>query len=253
MIRSHSGFSQDGVFRTMTRGVLALAILIAALLPQMAKADTVYNLSDDFSTTSNPNGPWQFGWVSTMGGSLNLFDSMLYPAYGGDRWNDSTISNMYWIPQVWKNNSDTTLFNWVEPGDVALHPGPSGELATVRFTAPVDGTYTLSGYFDSYNRAYMSKYIYSSGSTAGLLLTENNSWYNDFSIIGLAMQVGDFLDFVVGPTAWNSIAGGDTILSLNITGSFDTPNPPVATPEPGTVMLLGLGFVGLAYIRRIRA
>ncbi len=252
MAQSHSGFHQDGVLRKMTRIALVCAILLATFLPQLAKADTVYNLSDDFSTISNPNGPWQYGWVSSTGGSLNLFDSMLYPPYGGDRWNDSTISNAYWIPQVWKNNSATTLFNWVEPGDVALHPGPAGELGTVRFTAPVDGTYTLSGYFDSYNRVPMSKYIYSS-STAGLLLSENSSWYNDFSILGLAMQAGNYLDFLVGPAAWNSIGGGDTILSLNITGNFDTPNPPVATPEPGTVMLLGIGFMGLAYIRRIRA
>lgn len=36
-----------------------------------------------------------------------IFDSMLYPPSGGDKWHDSTISNMYWIPQVWKTNSDT--------------------------------------------------------------------------------------------------------------------------------------------------
>lgn len=253
MFGSDSGFHQNGVFRQLTKCVFVCAILLTALPPQEAKANTVFNLSDDFSTISNPNGPWQYGWVSTIGGSLTVFDEVLYPPYGGDRWNDSTISNTYWIPQVWKNNSTDTLFNWVEPGDVSLHPGPSGELATVRFTAPVDGTYSLSGYFNSYNRAYMSKYIYKSGATTGLLLSENSSWYNDFSILGLAMQAGNFLDFVVGPTVWNSIAGGDTILSLNITGSFDIPNPPVATPEPGTVMLLGIGFLGLAYVRRIWA
>lgn len=251
MTRSDSRFNQDGALGQLKRGIIVCAILFSALLPQRAKADTVYNLSDDFSTISNPNGPWQYGWVSTIGGSLTLFDEVLYPSYGGDRWNDSTISNTYWIPQVWKNNSTETLFYWVAPGDVMLHPGPSGELATVRFTAPVDGTYSLSGHFNSYNRAYMTKYVYSS-STLGLLLSETNSWYNDFSIPDLAMQAGSFLDFVVGPTLWNSIAGGDTILSLNITGSFDNPNPPVATPEPGTLMLLGIGFLGLASVRRIR-
>src|SRR6185369_472376 len=35
-------------------------------------AVVVYDLSRDWSSTANPNGPWSFGWESVLGGDFGL-------------------------------------------------------------------------------------------------------------------------------------------------------------------------------------
>nr|WP_279343386.1 PEP-CTERM sorting domain-containing protein [Fundidesulfovibrio terrae] len=45
----------------------------------------------------------------------------------------------------------------------------------------------------------------------------------------------------------NSLTGGGEDLFL--TGSFQ-PKPPVTTPEPGTMLLMGMGAVGAAFMRK---
>jgi hypothetical protein len=39
----------------------------------VARANTVYDVAQDFSIASNPNGVWTYGYETTLGGPLTLY------------------------------------------------------------------------------------------------------------------------------------------------------------------------------------
>src|SRR5213075_1173158 len=52
---------------------LIAALGCCALRTELSASDvTSYDLSRDFSTASNPNGVWSYGWKSTLDGAFTL-------------------------------------------------------------------------------------------------------------------------------------------------------------------------------------
>ena len=110
---------------------------------QTSSAATTFNAAADFSPTSNLNGTWSYGWSASLGQPFQLFNAHVagYPV-GVDGW---SMSNQR--PSVQHNGTASELiFNGeiLAPGALDLHPGPSGEVAIVRWTAPASGTYAVS-------------------------------------------------------------------------------------------------------------
>ncbi len=115
----------------------------------LAAAQSVFDAADDFSATTNPNGPWSYGFISS--GAFTLFDSQLQVTPGLDSWKHSVV-------QI--NGTPTVLFNGttssiayitlnVNPGQLVFHPGASGEEAIVRFVAPQSGSASIDALFDT--------------------------------------------------------------------------------------------------------
>ena len=126
-----------------------------------------------------------------------------------------------------------------------LHPGPSGQIEVVRYTAPSAGSFLVSGWFAGAD---------TSGTTTDVHVLLNGSslfngivsGYGDGSRVlfntSVTLNAGDFLDFAVGAN------GGFISDSTAMTASL------TAVPEPaGLGCGAALGMVGVAAWHRRRA
>ena len=237
----------------MFKKVKMVLALWALLLGQQgsALALVVYDVASDFSFVSNPNGPWSYGYETVLGGS--------FATYGAQ----STINGM----QTWSVNpfdlpsvsfnptaSDITFAaTTLLAGHVNLHPGANNEVSVIRFTAPVAGTYSLSGDFNM--RSFSP---FGTNSTDVHVVLGNNiaaqlfgngvtvSGFGDSSAFSttLVLNASDFVDFAVGPNGtvpFQSYLGDTTQLNARFELNPNT------VPEPNTFFLaaMGIGFLVL--------
>jgi hypothetical protein len=104
---------------------------------------------------SNPNGVWSYGWGVT-GTSFTL-----YTTYNTDCGDYGGVQGLVcWSAELYQNtplvafNTTGSYLNWwtvVDPPDaLILHPAPDWEPgdSIVQWTAPVDGAYRISGFFE---------------------------------------------------------------------------------------------------------
>src|SRR5579862_1831786 len=128
----------------LSSACLIALLAVAQFYPGLYARGVTYDVAADFSTTSNPNGVWTYGYALTLGGSLIVYNQP-----------GSTLGVDYWslsggVPDVAHNSTPnpvslgTPLF---APYQAALHPGQNGEYSIFRFTAPVAGTYQLQTSF----------------------------------------------------------------------------------------------------------
>lgn len=197
---------------------------------------TVYNAAADFSASSNPNGVWSFGGQASLGGvfsgyssngSTSGFDFWHYGAYGYLGYlgaiHNGTGSAIYWGTIV------------LDPGQLALHPGPVGDYTLARFTAPTTGMYTFSANFIGQD--------YIIGTTSDVHLLVNNVSVFDGLVNGflatassgtftMNLAAGNTIDAAVGYQAGN-FYGDTTGLDFNVE----------SVPAPGPVVLALLAIV----------
>jgi hypothetical protein len=219
---------------------LALGLLLA--LPAAAAAQT-YDVSTGFSGTSNPSGPWQYGFTNGLGGAFTLFTT-------------STTSGplQYWggTPGVYKNTS-ASAYSPGTPiypaGQVGLHPGPNGEYAVIRFVAPIAGSYTLSGNFEGLDTRGTTTDAHIRVANVDVFATLVNGYaVQSPFLLALSLGANDIVDFAVG-------ANGDYFFdttALDATFTVNATGPISSVPEPGTWALMGTGLLGVAGIARRR-
>ena len=161
----------------------------------------IYDVAADFSTNSNPNGVWSYGYATTLGGTL-----ILYTDVAG-----STASIIGWrynislgAPCVYHNTTTNTISTGtatIGPHQAYFHPGRDDEYCIYRFTAPAAGNYEIEAAFVGIDTV---------GTT-----TDVHVLFNDFSIFdgsvngfgpgtgpsfstNLVLQANDRIDFEVG-------------------------------------------------------
>jgi predicted RNA binding protein YcfA (HicA-like mRNA interferase family) len=157
----------------------------------------------DFSSTNNPNGVWSYGWALNLRSPFVLLGNPRVRE-GLDCWcgNRAPDGN----PGVYHNATgspiilgSTTRF---ESGKFALHPGPAGEYALVRWTAPETGNISIASVFTGLDFAGPT-------TTDVHILYNNQSIFDNFvegfgddSAVrfdtNLAVLQGDTIDFAVG-------------------------------------------------------
>ena len=95
---------------------------------------------DALSGTQNPNGVWTLGFAATAEAVLTPF-SHLVNGPDTPTWTDESpyMGGVHGI--IWKNATSAPRFG-VAPGQISAHPGATGELAIIRYTAPFTGTFT---------------------------------------------------------------------------------------------------------------
>ncbi len=117
----------------------ALLVLSHLLLaPSQAEAQ-VYDLSADWSSTSNSNGVWSYGTAGAQGQSITLFTQRTDNYLGiGPGWEGSFPSGL-----AQNTGSAASLFD-LPVGAVAGHT-PSFGFTGIAWTAPKSGIYDVTG------------------------------------------------------------------------------------------------------------
>src|SRR6266852_2033738 len=127
--------------------VMTLAALGIGTATGAAAQATSWAAAGDFSAASNPNGAWSYGWSASRGSAFNL-DTVATTVSGVNVWNYSATQVE---PDVFFNGTSNTInpsgTNPIPAGTLAFHPGPIGQNAIVRWTAPSTGAYAIGATF----------------------------------------------------------------------------------------------------------
>lgn len=176
-----------------------------------------YNALGDFSTTANPNGVWTYG---------ELTNGTFTP--------DASFTGGQWAGAGTTNTS--SVGTSVSALGLVLKPGQAGASADLRWTAPADGTYNISGSFADFsgnasddvhlslNGVSLASNTVGAGGTSSVPITQNS----------LSVHAGDHVDFVVGPgtDGWDTndqVSVQATITSTSGTGGTTSTSPLTAT------------------------
>jgi hypothetical protein len=229
---------------------LVFVWLCFAVVP--ASAGPIYDAWADFDTVNNPSqingGAFSYGKTASLGSTFTLL---------GDHLSSGPFVGYVFaagasLPEVIKytgaSTSTTVLPGGtitIQPGQLELHPGTSGQYAVVRFTAPAAGSYAYTAVFNGADSHPTSVDVHvlinSSLDNAAFINLNGGGNTASLSSPSVALALGGTIDFAVG------MGNGD--FHFDSTGLFATVT---AVPEPSTVALFGTGTMALTVVGRRR-
>ena len=189
-----------------------------------------------FSATRNPNGPWQYGWTATRGGSpLEMYGVAVAKLPGVLGWGRTATDEM-----LATHNTGATAVQErtvVHRTDlIDLHPGPGGERGVLRWTAASAGAYRVNGRVEGIDTA---------GTTTDVALLRNGIALRDLPISGfgdarvfdvqVGLEPGDTIDLSVGYGANATYFNDSTGVAMVITpivAPLDVTSPLLTLPGP---------------------
>ena len=240
------------------KSALMLIIALGSISPNLARSQTtVWNLSSDWSDSSNPNGVWAYKASPTTTSSSQIL------TMSGDSFSSNPTAQMAWTtgnpsaPPVWfkVSSAPDTVYPGVTPnwqvGDVITHTNTG--YSDVSWTSSINGVVDITGAIWPVRSTPETRsndwsiYVGSSFLTGG---TDDSTFSRsspfNFSLgsngasalNGIAVSVGTVIDLRISPEG-----GGVDYAGVNFTVS--------AIPEPSTyAALFGLCALGFAAYRR---
>lgn len=108
-----------------------------------------YDASADYSSKSNPNGVWSYGWTQSLGATLNLFPNQT-PVSGMYVWTSTCCGSQTGPPGDGYNETGASITVGtvtVPAKTLWFSPGPQDQNSVIRWTAPASGTYQIKAVF----------------------------------------------------------------------------------------------------------
>lgn len=164
----------------------------SAIVSTPSSTPSNWDLVRDFSTSTNPDGAWSYGWKMDLLSPLVLNDVFCEVGDnpGAIEWISSSQDGG---SQVWKNLTSSTRFG-IAPGQVSMHPDYQGHVAVVRWTAPENMKVRVNAYFGAGDSGAMDYMIYHDQSIIFQQASCTSDAVTDFDIMVLA---GSNLDFEI--------------------------------------------------------
>ncbi len=185
--------------------VFGITITLLLAISQIASAQSqktapTYDAVKDFSTQSNPNGVWSYGYLTSWGAPLTLYvwggTCDQYP--GMSWWLTSQCGD---VPTVAHNDTDkTNCFGTICVPPDYLDFDVRSQLSVLRWTAPSSGTFLLQVNAEGLDCCTTSTYFHVLlNSKRSFLKAPINSyqWPLSFHPRAWRLSAGDTVDFIV--------------------------------------------------------
>jgi hypothetical protein len=165
----------------------------------------------NFSTASNPNSAWSYGWASSFGGTFSLLTSNEdCPQTGLECW-----QNGLQYPDAAQLSKNTTpnslLFMSVVVPPNTIWLGAQANAVMARWTAPFTGNYTIVGSFQANDTYEQTVKVGILKNDSTFLLTDSFSAFGevkDFALSNVPLTAGTTIDFEL---AYTTSAGSDNV------------------------------------------
>lgn len=155
----------------------------------------VYSPRTNFSPTNNPNGVWSYGYSTSLGGMMTLYPNHVVNPDGFYAWEVS--SNWIKIPHVTLIDKPLPWGFVPDSDELGFHPGRYGECSIIRWTAPSDGTSTITNDFRNAGGGVMQVYVYHNANKLFDAVLPNMGAASPIYNSTLSVHAGDKIDYVV--------------------------------------------------------
>ncbi len=176
-----------------------------------ARAQT-YDSSADFSSTTNPNGAWTYGWSKELTSFLHVFGNP-FLFHGIQGWADSAIP-MAVAPQFCFNPGPRVNGGY-PPQTTAMRPGQHGEFCHCLWTASETGVYEVKVSLTALSNGSPHAYVLKNGVTIDDSVLDMGIAHS-FESDSMSLWGGDRIEAVVGLGKIKNFAADDTQFSLVI-------------------------------------
>ena len=164
------------------------------------RAAGTFSAAGDFSSSTNPNGAWSYGYTTTLGGTFTTYSTSGTTVYSGE------VGWFGPIPGPTAPGFPLVVATLPNPQVLDLGPGPS-TYTVARWTAPSKGRWDVIGQFFGTGVTTADVHVLRNG-VALFNSPLNGSDLQGFSLVVQA-NPGDTVDFVAGPGA-NGDNNGDS-------------------------------------------
>ncbi len=182
----------------------AFGIAILLVVISQAASAQIYDAVKDFSTQSNPNGVWSYGYLSSWRAPFTLYTwGGPCTVSGTSAWQEPPGCGTP-SPIVGHNDTSKQICaqTWcLPPSYLGVGPGPNGELTVVRWTAPSLGSFVMRVKFVGLDWYFpTSTYAHVRVNSKRVLLKApitSYQWPLSFNPEPLWLSAGDTVDLIV--------------------------------------------------------
>jgi len=208
--------------------------------------DVAATFEQGWTTPSNPNGVWSYGYSSGFTSPITLYDQTVQNGVNGP-------NAQYWLsPAVDVGTSPAAEFNHGPafndgnvnflPNEFVLVAGIGGQYSDLVFTAPANGTYSIVSSFRGAQ--------YGIGTVVGVVANGSVLFSSSVTSVGQLVPFNTTVSLNAGNTLVFSVGPGGGLQNTGLSATITT-IPETTIPEPSSLALLGTGIIALLGFRKL--